>query len=120
MIQNTSVVEYETFESYLDSQITDIDMFYLEDKELARQLVELGYRGAGEPLKRDEFESRKKIATNIGQILKPVTDQDELLSLGIDLNNNAFLSALAEREEPNRSGKLMTIIYIRTTNAKGR
>jgi hypothetical protein len=27
----------------LDSQITGTDMYYLEDLELARQLVELGY-----------------------------------------------------------------------------
>ena len=35
-------------------------MYYLEDEELARQLVELGYRGNGETLKREEFEARKK------------------------------------------------------------
>lgn len=34
--------EYETYEDYLDSQITGTDMYYLEDVELARQLVELG------------------------------------------------------------------------------
>jgi hypothetical protein len=30
------------YEDYLDSQITGTDMYYLEDMELARQLVELG------------------------------------------------------------------------------
>jgi hypothetical protein len=28
-----------------------MDLFYLEDQDLARQLVELGYRGSGETLK---------------------------------------------------------------------
>jgi len=32
------------YEDYLDSHITKTDLFYLEDVELARQLVELGYR----------------------------------------------------------------------------
>ena len=32
-----------SYEDYLDNQITATDMFYLEDVELARQLVELGY-----------------------------------------------------------------------------
>ncbi|KAJ1204687.1 hypothetical protein NDU88_000127 [Pleurodeles waltl] len=32
------------------------------DEELARQLVELGYRGSGEVLKREEFEARKAAA----------------------------------------------------------
>ena len=30
------------YEEYLDSQISATDMFYLEDVELARHLVELG------------------------------------------------------------------------------
>jgi len=30
------------YEEYLDSQITGTDMYYLEDIELARHLVELG------------------------------------------------------------------------------
>ena len=33
-----------------------------QDEELARQLVELGYRGSGEVLKREEFEARKEAA----------------------------------------------------------
>ena len=33
---------FDTYEDYLDSQITATDVFYLEDVELARQLVELG------------------------------------------------------------------------------
>jgi len=34
----------------------------IQDEELARQLVELGYRGSGEVLKREEFEARKQAA----------------------------------------------------------
>uniref|UniRef100_A0A5K4EJY4 Cilia- and flagella-associated protein 299 n=1 Tax=Schistosoma mansoni TaxID=6183 RepID=A0A5K4EJY4_SCHMA len=55
-----AVAQFETYEDYLDSQITATDLFYLEDEEVARQLVELGYRGSGETLKREEFNSRKK------------------------------------------------------------
>ena len=53
------VTEYSSYEDFLDSQITATDLYYLEDEELARQLVELGYRGSGEVLKREEFEQRK-------------------------------------------------------------
>lgn len=68
-----AVAQFKTYEDYLDSQITATDLFYLEvhhilyslpehfkDEEIARQLVELGYRGSGETLKREEFNSRKK------------------------------------------------------------
>merc|ERR1712216_1111209 len=45
-----------------DSQISPMDIYYLEDQDLVRQLVELGYRGSGETLKREEFEARKRAA----------------------------------------------------------
>ena len=69
------ITEFNTYEDFLDSQITSLDLFYLEvffyfiifiiihqDEELARQLVELGYRGSGEVLKREEFQARKEAA----------------------------------------------------------
>lgn len=37
-----AVTEFVSYEEYLDSHITAEDLYYLEDKELARQLVELG------------------------------------------------------------------------------
>ena len=84
---------------------------------MARQLVELGYRGSGEPLKREEFESRKKLAENF-RLSKRMTT-NVLASYGKDLSKFPFLNALAEREEANRSGKLTSIIFIRTKNAQG-
>ncbi|CAN0243929.1 unnamed protein product, partial [Hapterophycus canaliculatus] len=44
----------------LTGQVTETDMYYLQDEDLARQLVELGYRGSGDTLQREEFEARKK------------------------------------------------------------
>ena len=49
------VSSFATYEDFLDSQITQQDLFYLEDEELGRQLVELGYRGNGELLKGPGF-----------------------------------------------------------------
>ncbi len=44
---------FETYEDYLDSQLTQTDLNYLEDEEMARQLVELGYRGLGDTIRRE-------------------------------------------------------------------
>ena len=52
--------QFADYEAYLDSQVSETDMYYLEDDEMARQLVELGYRGSGDTLKRDEFEARRR------------------------------------------------------------
>ncbi|ORZ32122.1 hypothetical protein BCR44DRAFT_1539038 [Catenaria anguillulae PL171] len=108
--------EFATYEEYLDSQITPIDLFYLEDKELARQLVELGYRGSGEPLKREEFDARKKAAENF-RLAKRW--QTKLLSnQGKEFSASNLLKALAEREEANRNGKMTTIIFLRMRNSR--
>ena len=112
MIATTSestVTEFATYEEYLDSQITDNDLYYLEDKELARQLVELGYRGSGETLKREEFITRKKAAENFRLSKRMATKV--LSSQGKNLVAYPFLSALAEREEANRNGKLNVYYY---------
>ncbi|KAI9143862.1 hypothetical protein BKA69DRAFT_1151447 [Paraphysoderma sedebokerense] len=110
------IAEFATYEDYLDSQISPVDLFYLENKELARQLVELGYRGSGEPIKRNEFEARKKAAEHLK--LNKRSARNTLASQDKDLNGFPFLQALAEREEANREGKLTSIIFIRTYNTR--
>lgn len=35
-----------------DRQVTETDMYFLQDEDTARQLVELGYRGSGDTLQR--------------------------------------------------------------------
>ncbi|XP_073399106.1 cilia- and flagella-associated protein 299 [Dendrobates tinctorius] len=110
------VAQYNTYEDFLDSQISSLDLFYLEDEELARQLVELGYRGSGEVLKREEFETRKAAAE--ASRLAQRSQQKILSSAGKELKDN-FLKALALREEANRNGKMTSIIFIRDKNSHG-
>ena len=42
--------KYDTYEQYLDDHMEEKDLFYLEDVELARQLIEVGYHGKGDIL----------------------------------------------------------------------
>ncbi|XP_074849846.1 cilia- and flagella-associated protein 299 [Carettochelys insculpta] len=110
------ITQFNTYDDYLDSQITTQDLFYLENEEMARQLVELGFRGSGEVLKREEFEARKAAAE--ASRLSERTQQKTLSSAGKELKDG-FLKALAEREEANRSGKMASIIFIRDRNSRG-
>ncbi|KAG7481344.1 hypothetical protein MATL_G00065900 [Megalops atlanticus] len=96
------VTDFQTYEDFLSSQVTSLDLYYLEDEDVARQLVELGYRGSGEVLKREEFETRKA-AAEAPRLTK--SQQKTLASAGKELKDN-FLKALAEREEVHRSGKM--------------
>jgi hypothetical protein len=114
----TSALDFNSYEEYLDSQITPHDLYFLEDEDLARQLVELGYRGSGETLKREEFEARKEAAEH-ARLSKLRNAPKPLCSAGKDLSEFPFLHALAEREEMVRNGKLTSIIFIRDKNHKG-
>ncbi|XP_070118430.1 cilia- and flagella-associated protein 299 isoform X7 [Equus caballus] len=108
------VTQFNTYEDFLDSQITTVDLYYLEDESLARQLVELGYRGTGEVVKREDFEARKA-AIEIARLAER-TQKKTLTSAGKDLQDN-FLKALAVREDDNRNGK--SVIFIRDRNSHG-
>ncbi|KAJ8613501.1 hypothetical protein CTAYLR_002175 [Chrysophaeum taylorii] len=112
-----SLEQFATYEDYLDAQVSETDMFYLEDEELARQLVELGYRGSGDTLKREEFMARKKALRERGT--QKANVPKELASANKDLSQFPFLQALANREELVRNGKLTCIIFLRDTNSKG-
>ncbi|XP_016416564.1 uncharacterized protein C4orf22 homolog [Sinocyclocheilus rhinocerous] len=109
-----TVEEFRTYEDFLDSQIKPLDLFYLEDQELARQLVELGHKASS--LEREEFETRKAAAEAFR--LASGSQQKKLASTGKELKDN-FLRALAEREEANRSGEMTSIIFIRDRNSHG-
>jgi len=105
-----SVLEYATYEDYLDDYVTPEDLFYLEDPDNARQIVELGYRNK-DFLVRDDFEAAKKAALDGPS--KRRKSLDAVCSVGKDLKDRAFLYSLAQREELVRNGKLSTIIFIR-------
>eukprot|EP00292_Cryptomonas_paramecium_P014076 CAMPEP_0113693594 /NCGR_PEP_ID=MMETSP0038_2-20120614/19749_1 /TAXON_ID=2898 /ORGANISM="Cryptomonas paramecium" /LENGTH=235 /DNA_ID=CAMNT_0000615679 /DNA_START=6 /DNA_END=713 /DNA_ORIENTATION=+ /assembly_acc=CAM_ASM_000170 len=111
-------LKFDTYEQYLDSQISPMDLYYLEDQDLARQLVELGYRGSGETLKREEFMARKKAAEE-AKASKLRNAPKKLASADKDLAHFPFLHNLAEREDLVRNGKLTSIIFIRDKNSKG-
>ncbi|GAB5371659.1 hypothetical protein AAMO2058_001599000 [Amorphochlora amoebiformis] len=116
--KSLEVDKFETYEDYLDSQISKKDMYYLSDQTLARQLVELGYRGTGEAFKREEFERRKR---EIEELRRNALSKNTqiLTSEGKNLKAYPLLWALAKREASVRDGKLTTIVFIRDKNSKG-
>jgi hypothetical protein len=112
-----AVAKFNSYEEYLSAQVTPLDLFYLEDDDVARALVELGYRGGGDVLKRAEFELRQR-ADREKHLHKDAAPRP-LASMGRDLSGRPLLQALAAREEALRSGRLTLIAFLRATNAKG-
>jgi len=64
-------------------------MYYLEDEDMARQLVELGYRGSGDTLTREEFEAQKKVLRE--RNVQKAHVKRELASANKDLSGSPFL-----------------------------
>uniref|UniRef100_A0A2C9JW84 Cilia- and flagella-associated protein 299 n=1 Tax=Biomphalaria glabrata TaxID=6526 RepID=A0A2C9JW84_BIOGL len=53
------IADFTTYEDFLSSQVTKLDLDYVEDINIARKLVELGYRGAREGFSEEEFNAMK-------------------------------------------------------------
>eukprot|EP00070_Physeter_catodon_P036472 XP_028343366.1 cilia- and flagella-associated protein 299-like [Physeter catodon] len=112
-----ALLEFETYEDYLDSHITDTDRFYLEEEHLARQLVEIGCL-RGSVLSREAFYQAKE---QIEVALRAAHNnpRTQLCSSGKYLNDSVVLRHLAAREDLVKSGKLSTIIFVRDINKRG-
>ncbi|ORC85943.1 putative: flagellar/basal body protein [Trypanosoma theileri] len=111
-----SVLDFATYEEYLDQQVTPEDLFYLGDPDAARQIVELGYKGK-DFLSREEFEAARVLALE-GPTRREGAGGEEggavvLCGAGRRLDDAPLLAALQRREELVRSGKLATIIFLR-------
>lgn len=105
-----SVLDCQTYEDYLDQQVTPDDLYYLEDPDHARQIVELGYKGK-DFMSREEFEAARKAAQE--GPLKRKKSLETICSAGKRFDDSPFLYALSKREELVRNGKLSTIIFMR-------
>lgn len=110
------VAEYE---DYLDSFVQPVDLFYMEDEELARQLVELDIKGPGDLLSRGEFERLKTDETQRAAKFRNTPKSLTHAGLEAEYRDFPLLVQLAQREELVLLGKLATIIFIRTRNRKG-
>ncbi|CAF3132456.1 unnamed protein product [Rotaria socialis] len=86
------------------------------DSDIARQFVELGFRGIGHALSRKDFQERKYHAELILQSRRqgPISIISDSLTV-----IEPFAQALASREEANRTTRLLTIIFIRDRNNVG-
>jgi len=124
-----SLFKYPTYEDYLDEKINTKDLFYLENQDLARAIIENEYKRYN-ILSRDQFEEqKKKYMLSLTNNKTPLSTSnlttndvykgEKLCSLGKDLRNYPLLNELAKRESKVRSGRLNTIIFIRDYDKKG-
>lgn len=117
--------KFERYENYLDSFINKNDLEFLENIEVARQLVELGINVKTQILSREEFNRKKeelqelkrqRLAKNKIVVAFKEVSNSEII------DNDPLLKAMAEREEAIRNDVMATIIYLRVCikNSKNR
>ena len=90
-----------------------------KDSDIARQFIELGYRGVNHAITREDFQERKHRTERILQshhhhYQDPITIISNSLTI-----TEPFAKELASREEANRTDNLLTIIFLRDRNHHG-
>lgn len=100
---------FKNYEDYLDSLVKSIDLGYLGNSRVARQIAELGYWTASETIDRESFLKRVRAAK---ELLSPVY-RAYVLDSELTIPTDNLQRELSLRERGNRLGVLSTIIYIR-------
>jgi len=108
----------ETYEDYLDSHISEKDIFYLENRVVARQLVELAcLKGEKDIISREAFERHKIAASNL---VNGAEDEEETsLSCRSKAVDCPLVRALRERESQIKEGSMTPIVFIRASSTEG-
>lgn len=101
-VQDQRLLEYNTYDDYLDTFVTKADLKNLSNAAVARKIASLGYRSLAETLSQKEFESRKECALKVHIQSRNLY---KLFSRGFEFeDDDIFLQMLAAREKINRLG----------------
>ena len=114
------VDRFETYEEYLDTFISDEDMVFLGEEEIARLIVELGYRSSG-TLSREKFLQTKaelSAARNISS-KQEVDMEDGDSEKGDSSSTSGLLEAIRERFPQHLDNSLSTILFLSVSPEDG-
>lgn len=107
------LVPFPSYDDYLDSLVTPIDLFYGRSIFIARCVAQLGYRARGQVLTREEFAVRAAAARALDSpTSQEMTISSALTSSQLSQSAEPLLVALAQREVANRRNIVNTIIYL--------
>ena len=109
------VDRFETYEDYLDTFITEEDMIYLGEEEIARIVVELGYRSSATVTREKFFHTKAELAAarNISgkQEVSQTDSEDKRVTAG-EVRPDGLLQVIRERFPTNLNNSLNTILFL--------
>ena len=77
-VKKDEVVDrYDTYEDYLNVFVTEDDMLYLGEEEIARLIVELGYRSSGTLSREKFFQTKAELSAARNINTKQDVESDE-------------------------------------------
>ncbi|XP_017857117.1 PREDICTED: uncharacterized protein C4orf22 [Drosophila arizonae] len=111
------VLDFDTYEDYLESYTTKQDKQYLRSHDMIARYLKLGYRATSAPYDAAEFKRRQFLAMHA---IRPKTSNDQCFSRFLSPNNtDPVLLQFKEREFPIYSKILATIVFTMYTDKKG-
>ncbi|XP_055354961.1 uncharacterized protein LOC129600463 [Paramacrobiotus metropolitanus] len=113
-----AIERFRTYAEYLNSQISEEDMFYLGDHRMAQKIVEQGLHNNREKFTRKTFE-REQVAAAERRRLEREEHQNKITATFTAIQEDCVLQELVRRKDANENGQLLTIIFIRTRSTKG-
>ena len=115
-IDHEIVAQFDTYEEYLDSRITQDHIYYLGSRETARQIYELGCAGGPDVMARKKFEQKKQELAD--QKTTKRNSQVPLAHLNVDkMCDSPLMQKLASIEDDVRNGQKVALIFIRSINS---
>lgn len=113
-----AIAHFPAYDDYLDSQICEEDMYFLEDHRMIQQIIERGSHKSQGKFSRKDFETAK-----LTSAAKENREKEEQYTKTADTlalkQGDVFLEQLDRRKEAVLEGRLATIIFLRTRSAKG-
>jgi len=117
--KDRSVMDFASYEDFLDSLVTKHDRFYLEDRGMMRKAMELGHNQTRTTYTLEAFTQAKQEVMDRLINKRSTYKKPEVISAGRDFSHNILLRMLQQREEANITGKQSSIIMIRDFNEHG-
>ena len=128
-VKKDEVVDlYNTYEEYLNIFITEDDMLYLAEEEVARLIVELGYRSSGTLSREKFFQTKAELsaARNINSKQDMESGEQEAdnkeasqQDAEADDNQDVLLEVIKSRFSTNLDNTVNTILFLSVDQDNG-
>jgi hypothetical protein len=115
--EDSLITKFNTYDDYLDYNLSPNDKFYLDNLDMARFVIQIGGRKVG-LLTQHEFVAKKN-AIMASQRHRLRRTRAVARQKAYNTGDSPFLAAIAARDAALGSGSMVCILYLLARNRKG-